>query len=74
MSAKEVSSGEAAKFKQLQKGVYSCTAEGFRIATARLDNTKGLKSIFKRRGNQSGTVEAVQAAFRDIVQMEDQRK
>jgi len=33
-----------------------------------------MKSIFKRRGNESGTVEAVETALTDIVIREDARK
>jgi len=65
---------EVTKAKHTQKQVYNCTAEAFRIATARFDNCNGLKSIFKRRGNQSGTVEAAQGAVSDITLKEDLRK
>lgn len=58
----------------IQKLIYNCTAETYRIATARLDDSNGLKSIFKRRGNTSGTVEAAQSALGDILIKEDLRK
>lgn len=74
MNSKDASSSEAIKAKNAQKLVYNCTAEAYRIATARFDNCNGLKSIFKRRGNQSGTVEAAESALTDILIKEDLRK
>ena len=37
-------------------------------------NSKGMKSIFKRRGNESGSVEAVETSLNEIVEKEELRK
>ena len=74
MSTREGIANEATRKKHIQKLVYSCTAEAYRIANARFEDWNGLKSIFKRRGNQSGTVEAAQTALTDILLKEDLRK
>ena len=74
MISKDGLANEASKQKHIQKLVYNCTAEAYRIANARFEDWNGLRSIFKRRGNQSGTVEAAQTALSDILLKEDLRK
>jgi len=40
----------------------------------RVEDGAALKSIFKRRGKQSGTVEAIESSLMQLIQKENERK
>ena len=70
-----LSKAEASKQERnVQKALYNACGEAYRTSVQRFDDFGSLRSIFKRRGNKSGTVDAVEQALFDIIQREEFRK
>lgn len=63
------SKGDKAAMKLISK----IMGEAFRITQQRYDDACSLCSIFKSRGNSSGTVDAVESSLLHILEKEDLR-